>query len=765
MGCVPFDDFKQAEKVGEGTFGIVHKASHRKTGRLVALKRILMRPEQEGFPITALREIKLLKLVCHPSVMSMAEIAVAPTTGSGEGDDGGIYMVFDFMDHDLTGLLESPEVSFGAAQVKLYMKQLLSGLAYLHSVDILHRDIKGANLLISNAHELKIADFGLARPVEPGRVHYTPGVVTRWYRPPELLLGATKYGPAVDMWGAGCILGEMITKRPLLPGDSDLHQLELIVRLCGSIGEETMHGCSSLPDWSKVRLPACRRRIAETFPTGTLDQRLAASLIDSLLQLDPARRLTAKEALEHDFFKSGCRPALPSDLPIYASKFEYTMHQQRQEKELQQQKAAAVGHDRDQRRSRQRHAFYDAPNPTPGTHGHDSREDLRDGNTLDVPPPPPPPPPSEPKPGDKYTGKAPACKDDRDRDRDRDRSRDEPRRVDRSRDSRSKVGPSEKTGVDASSKPRVDEPKIDKPKFDAPRSDASRFDAPRSEAPRSIAEPPCSDDRRSGSTDQYTRERSSRPSIDDRLTRPPTSGYPPPSHRNDSRHPEDYRREPGHGDRSRDYLRDYSRDQRRDYPPYPEQRRDYPPAHPSRDYPPVALPPRLPYGQPHPPPAPQYAIPQYQAAHEDLVMPYYSQEDVQYQYEQPYDERYVHLEGYSPAAPYDQRQRLRQVYTDYDSERAPRMPHSHRPDMPLPLGRKRTILTYEDQIAAGMLGDSIDYGLNDVVSDPKRHQSDPPTNRSNPATRSSSRQPSATSSPRQRISTYVTDPESGEIHE
>lgn len=264
----------------------------------------------------------------------------------------GVHMVFQFMDHDLTGLLESPEVAFTPAQVKCYMKQLLHGIRYLHGVQILHRDIKGANLLINNSGELKITDFGLARPIEEHRVHYTPGVVTRWYRPPELLLGATQYTTAVDMWGAGCILGEMLIKKPLLPGQSDLGQLEIIAKLCGTISEATMAGFAALPDAGKVKLPVMRRKVMETFAK---HDPLAADLMDRLLQVDPAKRLTAAKALEHEWFTTAPLPALPGDLPAYKSSHEFTAEQAR------------------------RHA----PHPTPHQHGrysHERCDDRRHGD-------------------------------------------------------------------------------------------------------------------------------------------------------------------------------------------------------------------------------------------------------------------------------------------------------------------------------------------------------------------------------------------------
>lgn len=202
-------------KLGEGTFGEVHRARSKKTGAIVALKKILMHNEKDGFPITALREIKLLKLLNHKNVLKLEEMAVEKYQKSGGGKERFfMYMVTPYMDHDLSGLLENPKITFTEPQIKCYMLQLLEGVRYLHANHILHRDMKAANLLINNKGILQIADFGLARhydgevPVEhrgggEGRRDYTVLVVTRWYRPPELLLQLRKYTTAIDIWGVG----------------------------------------------------------------------------------------------------------------------------------------------------------------------------------------------------------------------------------------------------------------------------------------------------------------------------------------------------------------------------------------------------------------------------------------------------------------------------------------------------------------------------------------------------------------------------------
>lgn len=139
------------------------------------------------------------------------------------------------MAHDLTGLLESGYVDLSNDQVRVLMKSLLLGLQYCHARRILHRDIKGSNLLLNQHGRLKLADFGLARVyhVDEERA-YTNKVITLWYRPPELLLGNERYGPEVDMWSAGCILGECFTKKPIFVAQTEFDQLEAISKVCGT---------------------------------------------------------------------------------------------------------------------------------------------------------------------------------------------------------------------------------------------------------------------------------------------------------------------------------------------------------------------------------------------------------------------------------------------------------------------------------------------------------------------------------------------------
>ncbi|ORX77787.1 Pkinase-domain-containing protein [Basidiobolus meristosporus CBS 931.73] len=328
-GCSRYEDYEIEKKLGEGTFGEVHKARHKVTGEVVALKRILMHNEKEGVPITALREIKILKSLNHINVINLTDMAILRGNRL-HRQRGAIYMVFPYMDHDLAGLLENPNVSFTVPQIKLYMRQLLEGMMYLHNNKILHRDMKAANLLINNQGVLKIADFGLARPYDVElQKEYTNCVVTRWYRPPELLMGEKKYTTAIDMWGVGCVFGEILKGKPILPGSSDIDQLDRIFRLCGSPSEDSMPGWRELGGCESIKsFKFYARKLKDEFERyGTH----AVDLLNKILVLDPKKRLTAREALDHDYFWYEPLPANPSDLPVYEASHEFNRRRQKQE--------------------------------------------------------------------------------------------------------------------------------------------------------------------------------------------------------------------------------------------------------------------------------------------------------------------------------------------------------------------------------------------------------------------------------------------------
>ncbi|KAH6601002.1 hypothetical protein BASA50_001896 [Batrachochytrium salamandrivorans] len=315
-GCSSHTEYEFQKKIGEGTFGEVTIGQHKVSKDVVALKKILVHNEREGIPITALREIKILKALSHENVISLREMAYK-SGDRGKRERGTIYMVFPYMDHDLTGLLENPQVRFTPAQIKSYMRQLLLGIEYMHKNNILHRDMKGSNILVDNYGHLKIADFGLARAyIENENKGYTNMVVTRWYRPPELLMGATNYTTSIDIWGAGCVFGEMLKRRPILAGSDDMDQLEKIFILCGTPDETVWPGYRNLPIFNPKTgtIQSFRnehkRIIHEKFPSNHF-ARDTVDLLDNFLMLDPSKRPSASKALEHDYFFVPPKAAVP----------------------------------------------------------------------------------------------------------------------------------------------------------------------------------------------------------------------------------------------------------------------------------------------------------------------------------------------------------------------------------------------------------------------------------------------------------------------
>ncbi|KAJ8765774.1 hypothetical protein K2173_014896 [Erythroxylum novogranatense] len=306
-GLVPksADSYDKLAKVGQGTYSNVYKARDRETGKLVALKKVRFdTSEPESVKFMA-REILILQKLDHPNIIKFEGVATSRMQYS-------LYLVFEFMQSDLTRIITRHGVRLTEPQVKSYMQQLLSGLKHCHENGILHRDIKGSNLLIDKNGMLKIADFGLAnffvpKPKKP----LTSRVVTLWYRAPELLLGSTDYGVGIDLWSAGCLLAEMFIGRPIMPGRTEVEQLHRIFKLCGSPPEDY---------WKIMRLPTSFRppqhykpslqEAFKHFPESSI------GLLINLLNLNPSYRGTAASALQSLFFSSSPLACDISGLPV-----------------------------------------------------------------------------------------------------------------------------------------------------------------------------------------------------------------------------------------------------------------------------------------------------------------------------------------------------------------------------------------------------------------------------------------------------------------
>ncbi|KAF8062780.1 CDKC-1 [Scenedesmus sp. PABB004] len=336
-------DFTDADQIGEGTYGKVYRGTDRARGDKVALKMIRMDNEKEGFPITAIREIKLLSMLKHENIVNLREI-VRSRVHRESKYKGDIFMVFDYAEHDLTGMMDAVKARGGALtvpQIKCIMLQLLKGLAYCHMNGILHRDLKASNLLINRRGALKIADFGLARNYatnDAGKL--TNRVITLWYRPPELLLGAERYGPEVDVWSVGCIFAELLARKPLFPGNNEQQQLDWIFKLMGAPSEQNWPGVSELEFFHNVKASAYKKG-PEVFDDWCRRHSVPADaipLLKSMLCLDPSKRITATDAaLSPYFFTQEPLPCNPRDLPSMQDCHEWTAKKRKQQHHQQQQ--------------------------------------------------------------------------------------------------------------------------------------------------------------------------------------------------------------------------------------------------------------------------------------------------------------------------------------------------------------------------------------------------------------------------------------------
>lgn len=320
-GCRSVREFEKLNRIGEGTYGIVYRARDSRSQEVVALKKVRMDKEKDGIPISSLREITLLLRLRHPNIVELREVAVGAQLHS-------LFLVMTYCEQDLASLLENMQSPFSEAQVKCISLQLLRGLEYLHHNFIIHRDLKVSNLLLTDKGQVKIADFGLARTYGVPQPPMTPRVVTLWYRAPEVLMGTKSQTTALDMWAVGCILAELLLHKPLLPGASEIQQLDLIVQLLGTPTEGIWPGFSLLPLAAQYSL---RKQ-----PYNNLKSRFSwlseagHRLLNTLFMYQPQRRATAPDCLQSSYFKEKplpCEPELMPTFPHHRNKRQATGHE------------------------------------------------------------------------------------------------------------------------------------------------------------------------------------------------------------------------------------------------------------------------------------------------------------------------------------------------------------------------------------------------------------------------------------------------------
>jgi serine/threonine protein kinase len=214
-----------------------------------------------------------------------------------------LYIVTELFEADLSRILSSKQALQDAHAV-YFVYQLLRGLKYLHSAGVLHRDLKPSNLLVNSNCDLAICDLGLARgfSYEPmSDVELTRYVQTRWYRSPELLCQATMYGPAMDMWSVGCILGEILARRPILQGSSTANELGLIIHLIGTPSDEDLAACHPSEDAVRFVHHLGHMPGVGLHTLAPSANPMALDLLSRMLVFNPDKRISVDEAIEHPF--------------------------------------------------------------------------------------------------------------------------------------------------------------------------------------------------------------------------------------------------------------------------------------------------------------------------------------------------------------------------------------------------------------------------------------------------------------------------------
>ncbi|KAI9892910.1 MAG: TFIIH complex serine/threonine-protein kinase subunit kin28 [Vezdaea aestivalis] len=307
------EKYSKDRKVGEGTYANVY-LGHRVSdpSSLVAIKKIKVNAEyKDGISMDAIREIKFLQELSHPNIIALHDVF--------SSKNQNLNLVLEYLPlGDLEMLIKDVDgIRYGSADIKAWMGMLGRAVWWCHLNFVLHRDIKPNNLLIAADGEVKLADFGLARKFADPLRPMTHQVITRWYRPPELLFGAQYYHGNVDIWSVGMIFAELILRTPYLAGSSDVHQLELICQFVGSPSEENWPGVSKLPAWKIIegKTPHPVRSLDYYLPTFGAAGREGVDLLMSTLALDPRKRPTATQFLEHRWWHVDPRPTGKADLP------------------------------------------------------------------------------------------------------------------------------------------------------------------------------------------------------------------------------------------------------------------------------------------------------------------------------------------------------------------------------------------------------------------------------------------------------------------
>eukprot|EP00441_Pelagodinium_beii_P034331 CAMPEP_0197627326 /NCGR_PEP_ID=MMETSP1338-20131121/5968_1 /TAXON_ID=43686 ORGANISM="Pelagodinium beii, Strain RCC1491" /NCGR_SAMPLE_ID=MMETSP1338 /ASSEMBLY_ACC=CAM_ASM_000754 /LENGTH=387 /DNA_ID=CAMNT_0043198017 /DNA_START=79 /DNA_END=1242 /DNA_ORIENTATION=+ len=289
------------KKVGSGAYGCVASFKDPKSGEKIAVKKITNAFDDLVDGKRILREVKLLRQLDHDNIIRIVDMY--PPLGTNFED---IYIVTDIMETDLHRVIYSKQ-PLTEEHHQYFVHQVLRGLAYLHSANIVHRDIKPSNLLVNKNCDLKICDFGLARVLSTesedtmGRTDY---VVTRWYRAPEVVLLASEYTVAIDVWAVGCILCELISRKPVFAGKDHLDQIRKIVSILGTPAEEDIHWLpanGSARSFLKKCVTAPKADWKKLYPSASDN---AVEVISKMVTFDPTRRISVVDTLRLKYFEN-----------------------------------------------------------------------------------------------------------------------------------------------------------------------------------------------------------------------------------------------------------------------------------------------------------------------------------------------------------------------------------------------------------------------------------------------------------------------------
>ena len=290
--------YTKTRTLGSGAYGEVYEAKDAETNQVVAIKKFGIKNIENGVEFSTIRELKILQELNHPNIIKFFDVFQRREN---------IHLVLELAPYGLNSL--APK-GLSPAAIKSICRQMLAGLAYLHRNWVMHRDLSPGNILISPLGVVKITDFGLSKVLTSPDTQHTRFVTTLWYRAPEVLFGTRYYGRAVDLWAAGCILAELLDRRPMFQGGNDIEQVAAIFTKLGTPADEDWQGVCLFPNYMRQQAAApliFERAFRDADP-------LAVDLLKKLLVYNPSDRITAEAALQHPYFSSGPQPSTGEQL-------------------------------------------------------------------------------------------------------------------------------------------------------------------------------------------------------------------------------------------------------------------------------------------------------------------------------------------------------------------------------------------------------------------------------------------------------------------